>query len=236
MNRYLIAGLLTQVEAECARLERLGEAYATDRQGEPEVLIKIPPEVMRREQETYSYLAPDEVAYMVTGSVFYHRAVLFNALLLHSSAIEVDGRGYCFSANSGTGKSTHTGLWQKYLGEQRVHIINDDKPLLRRFGSEFYVCGTPWSGKTDLNRNVQVPLKAIVFIRRGTENAVRTLSAAEAVPLLYAQTVKPKAPELMAAMLATADELLRAVPVLELTCNMSREAVEVSYEALSKLP
>lgn len=236
MNKYLIAGLLTQVEAECARLERLGQTYITDRQGEPDIFIKIPPEVMRREQETYSYLAPDEVAYMVTGSVFYHRAVLFHALLLHSSAIEVDGRGYCFSANSGTGKSTHTALWQKYLGTKRVRIINDDKPLLRRLGTDFYVCGTPWSGKTDLNRNVQVPLKGIVFIRRGTENTVRKLSAAEAVPLLYEQTAKPKSPELMSAMLATADELLRTVPVLQLTCDMSREAVEVSYKALSELP
>ena len=31
------------------------------------------------------------------------------------------------------------------------------------------------------------------------------------------------------------DELLREVPVLELSCDMSEEAVRVSYEALSKL-
>ncbi len=235
MNRYLIGGLLTEVDAECARLERLGQLYATDKPGQPDIEIKISAEAMRRAQEKYSYLPPDEVAYMVTGSVFYHRAVQFNALLLHSSAIEVDGRAYCFSANSGTGKSTHTGLWQKYLGEQRVRLINDDKPLLRRNGEQFFACGTPWSGKTDLNRNVTVPLKAIVFIKRGQNNTVRPLTGAQAVPLLYEQTVKPKSPELMSAMLQTADELLRTVPVLELSCDMSEEAVRVSYEALSKL-
>lgn len=235
MNKYLIGGLLTGVEAECARLERLGRAYATQQAGQPDIEIKISSDAMRKAQEKYSYLPPDEVAYMVTGSAFYHRAVAFHALLLHSSAIEVDGRAYCFSANSGTGKSTHTGLWQRYLGEQRVRYINDDKPLLRRMGQQFFACGTPWSGKTDLNRNVTVPLKGIVFVKRGLQNAVRPLTGAEAVPLLYEQTVKPKSPEMMSAMLQTADELLRTVPVLELTCNISEEAVQVSYEALSQL-
>lgn len=116
-----------------------------------------------------------------------------------------------------------------------MRLINDDKPLLRRNGEQFFACGTPWSGKTDLNRNVTVPLKAIVFIKRGQNNTVRPLTGAQAVPLLYEQTVKPKSPELMSAMLQTADGLLRTVPVLELSCNMSEEAVRVSYEALSKL-
>ena len=62
MNRYLIGGLLTEVDAECARLERLGQLYATDKPGQPDIEIKISAEAMRRAQEKYSYLPPDEVA------------------------------------------------------------------------------------------------------------------------------------------------------------------------------
>lgn len=235
MNRYSIAGLLTEVDADCARLQRLGAPYAVQQVGTPDIEVKVPSEVMRAAQEKYSYLAPDEVAYMVTGSVFYHRAVQFNALMLHSSSIVVDGRGYCFSAASGTGKSTHTGLWRKYLGEERVQYINDDKPLIRMINGQFMVCGTPWSGKTDFNQNLIVPLKAIVFIQRGTVNTVRPLTPAAAVPMLYEQTVRPKKAELMSQMLETADRILTTVPVLSLTCDMSEQAVQVSYQALSAL-
>ena len=37
-------------------------------------------------------------------------------LLVHGSAIAVDGQGYLFTAKSGTGKSTHARLWRKLLG------------------------------------------------------------------------------------------------------------------------
>ena len=73
-------------------------------------------------------------------------------MLLHSSAVVVDGYAYLFSADSGTGKSTHTGLWKQHFGD-RAYIINDDKPAIRKVDGEWYVFGTPWSGKTDTSVN-----------------------------------------------------------------------------------
>ena len=50
-------------------------------------------------------------------------------LLMHGSAIAVDGEAYIFIAKSGTGKSTHTRLWREMLGDRTV-MVNDDKPLI----------------------------------------------------------------------------------------------------------
>ena len=54
-----------------------------------------------------------------------------HGFMLHASAVEVDGKAYLFSASSGTGKSTHTKLWQEYFGYDKALIINDDKPALK---------------------------------------------------------------------------------------------------------
>ena len=67
----------------------------------------------------------------------------FDGFFFHSSCLELDGEGYAFSAVSGTGKSTHTALWQKHFGD-RVTMINDDKPIIRRCGGRFYEGHQPY--------------------------------------------------------------------------------------------
>ncbi len=108
---------------------------------------------------------------------------------LHSSAVVVDGYAYLFSADSGTGKSTHTGLWLEHFKE-KAFIINDDKPVLRLENGQWFVYGTPWSGKTDLNINVKAKLGAIVFLERAKENHITPIEVKEAIPLFFNQTVR----------------------------------------------
>ncbi len=50
----------------------------------------------------------------------------YGVLLFHGSSVAVDGFGYIFAAQSGTGKSTHARLWRELLGERAV-MVNDDK-------------------------------------------------------------------------------------------------------------
>lgn len=61
----------------------------------------------------------------------------YDGLFFHSSALMFDGKAYIFSAPSGTGKSTHTALWQRHFGG-RVQMINDDKPIIRK-KAEFFM-------------------------------------------------------------------------------------------------
>ena len=105
------------------------------------------------------------------------KLVAYGALLMHGSALCMDGNAYIFTAKSGTGKSTHARLWREAFGD-RVWMINDDKPMIRV--DEMRVYGTPWDGKHHLSRNASAPLKAIVKLERAEENRVAPLAKADA--------------------------------------------------------
>lgn len=158
--------------------------------------------------------------------------VKYDAFLFHSAVIEVDGAGYAFSAKSGTGKSTHIGLWKKYFGE-KVKIINGDKPILKFIDNDIYVYGTPWAGKENWQRNVKAPLKTICFIERGTENSIRKMTSEEAVIKVANQVLMPKEKGEALKMLDMLDKLLKKVSLWNLKCNISKEAAELSYTTLT---
>ena len=79
-------------------------------------------------------------------------------------------------------------MWREAFGHDKVLMLNDDKPALRLENGRWYAYGTPWSGKSGINQNKKVPLGGICFLKRGEDNRIRRLSAAEAVPLMFMQT------------------------------------------------
>ena len=72
-------------------------------------------ELCIQKQAEQSHLTLEECEYIFVGLEFYRKLLLQGGMMIHASAVEVDGRVYLFSADSGTGKSTHTKQWQKYL-------------------------------------------------------------------------------------------------------------------------
>ena len=94
--------------------------------------------------------------------------------LFHSSVVSYDGRGYMFLGKSGTGKSTHSSLWLRYI--EGTQLVNDDNPVVRQRPDGFYVFGSPWSGKTPCYRNVSYPLGAIVQLSQAPYNKIVRLS------------------------------------------------------------
>lgn len=154
-----------------------------------------------------------------------------DVLLIHGSALSIDGNGVLFMAKSGMGKSTHAGLWRSVFGE-RVVMINDDKPLIRLRDGKATVCGTPWDGKHRLSTNMEAPLKAICILERGDENRIASISADEAYPALLQQTYRPFDPDALRKTLALIDELVSSVSFWNLRCNMDSEAASVAYKAM----
>ena len=75
----------------------------------------------------------------ICGFVLAH-----DAFLMHCAVIGYEGRGYAFSAPSGTGKTTHIRLWKQVFGADRVTVVNGDTPILRLIDGVFYAYGTPW--------------------------------------------------------------------------------------------
>lgn len=178
------------------------------------------------------YMDDDLGEYLYTGFDFYKKLLQHGGLMLHSSAVVVDGKAYLFTADSGTGKSTHTGLWLEVFDE-RAYILNDDKPAIRRETDGWYAYGTPWSGKYDISRNVRVPLAGIACVNRCADNSIRPFGGLEAIQAILKQVNRPKGMEFRVSLMELLDKLLTEVPVWKLYCNMDPSAAEVSYNAMS---
>ncbi len=179
------------------------------------------------------HLTINDCEYLLTGAAFYEKLIEFKGVLLHSSAVVVDGYAYLFSAFSGVGKSTHTGLWLDYFGD-KAYILNDDKPALRMTGGRVYAYGTPWSGKTDLNRNLKVPVAGICFIERSEENHIRRAETFEAFGKFFEQTLRPEDEEKTDMFMETINDIFCNLPIYIMGCNISPQAVETSYNEMRK--
>lgn len=222
-----ISDLLTEVPETGGITPRFQE-YLTNETGCPDIRIRDDLYKMER----WPALTEEQAAYMESGTQFYRALLDFDGMMLHASAVALDGQAYLFSGQSGIGKSTHTGLWQQTFGE-KVKLFNDDKPALRRLDGTWYAYGTPWSGKHGININMKVPIAGICFLKRGEENKIRRLSPTEALPQVLAQTLrKLKDRERLSLMLTTVDKLVKEVPIYELYNRPEAEAARLSYETM----
>lgn len=156
----------------------------------------------------------------------------WDAFIMHSAVIEVEGDAYAFAARSGTGKSTHISLWRKYLGE-RVQIVNGDKPIIRLINGDFYAYGTPWCGKEGWNRNVRARLKGLCFLERAKENSISKMLPGDAASLIMKQILIPKDALGAIQTFELVDKMLNKVDSWKLGCNISVEAAEIAYKAMS---
>ena len=177
-------------------------------------------------------ISPEMLSYMETGRQFSVALLAHSGLHLHASAVELDGKAYLFSAPSGTGKSTHTRLWQQVFGE-RAQVFNDDKPALRYLDGRWYAYGTPWCGKDGIHQNKKLPLAGICFLKQAKENRIRRLGTSEAVQKLLWQTIhRFRSVENMDRALAMVDLLVRRIPIFELENRPEPEAARLSYETM----
>lgn len=233
MQYYNIAGLTVKFNSS-GRITEQAAPYKCEPREPVDIEISDSriEEVFAYWKDKYPDQDEDLKMYMATGGIFYLELLAYDGLMLHSSAVVVDGKAYLFTANSGTGKSTHTKLWLDRFGD-RAFMLNDDKPAIRLEDGVWYAYGTPWSGKHDISRNVKVPLAGIAVLERGEANEIAPFGGAEAILALLRQmamsSMAPKRAKLMQLM----NQLITKVPVWKLKCNMDPEAAVVSYEAMS---
>ncbi len=234
MNKYRIAELNVLMNPMFETLKSHGKNYLFDFEGKEDIIATLSEEEMQEKQKAFPTLTLDDCEYLYTGADFYEKLLDFDGMFLHASAVAVGGKAYLFSAPCGVGKSTHTALWQEYFGKERAIIINDDKPAIRLIDGKLYVFGTPFSGKSDKNTNIKVPLKAICFLEQAKENSIRKMSAVEALMQIFNQTLRPVDAKKMEKLIFLVDKLLKNIPVYKMGCNISLDAVETAYTAMSK--
>ncbi len=166
----------------------------------------------------------DYFAFNALRDIFKYICLMHNGVVLHSSAIAFKNVGIAFSAHSGVGKSTHTDMWQKLFPDD-VSVINDDTPAIMFRDNKAVMYGTPFCGTSGININTNVPLKAVVFLQRGTENSIKQITTADAIKRLLEQIKRPPVGKVMEDIYHMIDNLLQAVPMYLLTCTISEDAV-----------
>jgi len=192
--------------------------------------ITIRPETFRL--DNWNTTDENIAIYLESGFRFYVELLRHEGIMLHSSAVEFNGKAFLFSGNCGVGKSTHTRLWQSTFGVD-AQVFNDDKPALRFQDGRWYAYGTPWCGKDGINRNRKVPLAGICFLKQAPKNTIRRLSLQEASMNIISQTLfRFYNAENLKRMISHVDKLVRTIPVFELENRPESEAARLSYETM----
>ncbi|MFI3282552.1 MAG: hypothetical protein SNG10_03375 [Rikenellaceae bacterium] len=155
-----------------------------------------------------------------------------DTLLLHASAVIKDGRAHLFIGKSGTGKSTHSILWQDAL--LGVELLNDDHPVVRRHeGRGVIAYGSPWSGKTHCYRNISAPLRSIVRIKRAEHNKLSRLTPIRSyASLMTSCSGVLWSRELIAAKVASLSSIVELVRCYEMECLPNIAAAQCCHESL----
>lgn len=229
-TKYKIGDIVVQMNCKSSFLNRQCEPYrlGKDCLELPEIELSYTSEIREKYRDTME--SDTMFEYNYTLSSYAEQIVGYDGFCFHASALSVDGEGILFSADSGTGKSTHAGLWEKYLKEHEIVRLNDDKPVIRMFGERPVVYGSPWAGKHSIHTNASAPVKALVFLEQGADNEIERISSKQAFPLVFSQVLGGKSSqEQVMRLMELLDRFMRIVPIYKLKCNISEEAALTVY-------
>ena len=146
-----------------------------------------------------------------------------NAIIMHASYIEYNGKAILFTAPSGTGKSTQAELWKNLRG---ANILNGDRVAVRNVDGTLYACGVPFAGSSNICVNKTLPLCAIVTLSQAPVTTIEKVDGFPAFLSLYEGsgilTWDKKHVEFVCDFL---QNLISCIPVYKLACTPDESAV-----------
>ena len=230
--KYKIADLIVEYETKYDQLKKRSEKNKIETDKPTDIQVIVKEEYVLHDLKKYADATRKMAEIVITGRLFYQKLLDFQGCLLHASCVVIDDKAYLFSADSGTGKSTHTGLWLQHLADKNPYILNDDKPAIRVFDDGVYAYGTPFSGKHDISENKKVKVQGICFLEQSKINFIQKLEPSEAIKLFLEQTTNYLKKEDMEKLLDVLEVVIKNIPIYKLYCDISKEAVELSYHTM----
>ena len=199
-----------------------------------DIFIEISDEELDQEiDREKNFLAGRERGY-VEAICIYEKLSLelfrFDAFIMHSAVIEIDGKAFCFAAKSGIGKTTHTRYWKQKYPQTRV--INGDKPIYRIVDGVVRAYGTPWCGKEGWNENISAPLRGLCLLEQGQENSIELINGFQHLNRIMNQFYLPSGKGNRIKLMEILDILMEKVPIYRLTVRQETEAAAVAHEVL----
>ncbi len=163
---------------------------------------------------------------------FLYLAAGHGMYAIHSASLLYQGQAWLFSGPSGTGKSTHTNLWNQYYG---TPILNGDLNLLAWAHGHPVICGIPWCGTSGICTTDTWPLGGIALLKQDQTNHIDPLSEDRKLLGIQQRMISPFwTKEMLQAALSHVERLLPEILVYRLRCTISREAVDVMKQAIDR--
>jgi len=147
-----------------------------------------------------------------------------SGVIVHSTGIALDGRGFLFPGVSGAGKSTLTRLFSSTSNAVR---LSDDRIIVRDTGSGPRMFGTPWLGEAGVCADGNAPLSAILFLKKSSTNSLTKLDQKQAIErLMPVASVPWYDRDLIAPILTTCEKIVSKVPAYDFGFTPTSDAVE----------
>ena len=230
--KYCFASLVVEMNIRYEPLKSQSIPYEIEDDRKADVIIPLMDDTIKKYHELYPQLSIGDCEYVLYGAYFYKELLKHKGILLHSSCVVKDNYAYLFSAPSGTGKSTHTSLWLEVFKDAK--ILNDDKPAILIKNDKIYACGTPFSGKTNLNLNEEYEIKGIAFLERSKDNWIKEMDVNKSIYSILNQTIRPDDEANMDLAISTIEEIVKRIKIYKFGCNISEDAVYTSYAGMNK--
>lgn len=119
---------------------------------------------------------------------FLFRAQTLSRIGIHSASLYYRGKVWLFAGSSGTGKSTHTNLWNTQFG---TPIVNGDLNLIGISGGVPTVYGIPWCGTSGVCQSGTWPLGGIIHLKQDTGNHCHVLTEEQQILFLTHRIISP---------------------------------------------
>ncbi|MCD7840813.1 MAG: hypothetical protein LUG46_09335 [Erysipelotrichaceae bacterium] len=237
MIRVKIADIPFEIENDNPYLRRVFHDYMTDM----ESLFTISVSEKEIDERINKASHPYDRNIAEANCIFFKLSDMlidYDAFYFHGAVVSVDNEAYIFTADSGTGKTTHMKNWLETFGD-RAFVVNGDKPIIRYMHDQFYACANPLRGKEGYGSNIDVPIKAICLLERSDENKIVKAELSEIINKLfyqlrlYATMIIPKNEEGMNKLYDLIELLIQSVPFYKLQVNTNVESAIVAYEGIN---
>jgi hypothetical protein len=127
--------------------------------------------------------------YPLDELLMIHRLSRGAGVEVHAVGITDEGGcGHLFLGHSGAGKSTTAKLWK---GRAGVHILSDDRIILRVRDGQIWMYGTPWHGDAGIASPDCARLSRIYLLEHGRRNEQQPLPPGLAATELFARSFVP---------------------------------------------
>ncbi len=130
--------------------------------------------------------------------------------LVHAASAIRGGKAFLFSGVSGAGKTTIS-----RLAPPDATLLTDEISYVRREGSGYIACGTPFAGElARVGENCSAPLSAFFLLEKGQQNKIEPISPTEAIQRLLRNILFfADDPELVNLVFHSACEFASLVPM-----------------------